>query len=108
MVKHDKHTLNGATLNVSLEVRDNAEDISKTIQITGLATTTTKDSILNYFENERRSGGGDVETVDFRRKAGVAFVTFKDVDGRSLRLTNFPFQVRITIGSTKKKVEKSQ
>ncbi|XP_078371828.1 protein mono-ADP-ribosyltransferase PARP14-like isoform X2 [Oculina patagonica] len=56
---------------------DNAR--SKSIQVTGLTANTTKDSIWNYFENERRSGGGEVETVDLRSDTGEAFVTFKDV-----------------------------
>ena len=84
VVKHDQHILNGATLHVSLELLDNAENTSKTIQITGLTAQSTEDSIRNYFENERRSGGGEVEVVIFRPEENVAFVTFKDVDGKSL------------------------
>ena len=83
VVKHDQHILNGATLHVSLELLDNAENTSKTIQITGLTAQSTEDSIRNYFENERRSGGGEVEVVIFRSEENVAFVTFKDVDGKS-------------------------
>ena len=83
VVKHDRHILNGATLHVSLELLDNAENTSKTIQITGLTAQSTEDSIRNYFENERRSGGGEVEVVIFRPEENVAFVTFKDVDGKS-------------------------
>lgn len=83
VVKHDKqHILNGATLDVSLELLDDAESTSKTIKITGVAEKTTEDSISNYFENERRSGGGEVEAVDLRPEENVAFVTFKDVDGK--------------------------
>lgn len=83
VVKHDKqHILNGATLDVSLELLDDAESTSKTIKITGVAAKTTEDSISNYFENERRSGGGEVEAVDLRPEENVAFVTFKDVDGK--------------------------
>lgn len=83
VVKHDKqHILNGATLDVSLELLDDAESTSKIIKITGVAAKTTEDSISNYFENERRSGGGEVEAVDLRPEENVAFVTFKDVDGK--------------------------
>ena len=80
--KHDKHILNGATLDVSLELLEDAESASKTIKITGLAARTTEDSIFNYFENERRSGGGEVEAVDCRPEENIAFVTFKDDDGK--------------------------
>ena len=83
MIKLDQHILNGATLHVSLELLDNAENTSKTIQITGLTAQSTEDSIHNYFENERRSGGGEVEAVTFRPEENVALVTFKDVGGKS-------------------------
>ena len=83
MIKLDQHILNGATLHVSLELLDNAENTSKTIQITGLTAQSTEDSIRNYFENERRSGGGEVEAVTFRPEENVALVTFKDVGGKS-------------------------
>ena len=81
VVKHDQHILNGATLHVSLELLNNAENTSKTIQITGLTAQSTEDSIRNYFENERRSGGGEVEAVTFRPEENMALVTFKDVEG---------------------------
>ena len=81
MIKHDQHILNDATLHVSLELLDNAENTNKTIQITGLTAQSTEDSIRNYFENERRSGGGEVEAVTFRPEENMALVTFKDVEG---------------------------
>ena len=81
MVVRDKHTLNDATLDVSLEMRDRKDD-NKTIEVAGLPASTTKDSILNYFENKRRSGGEEVVTVDFNPEAGVAYVTFKDIGGK--------------------------
>ena len=86
VVQREKHTLNGATLDVSLENSDRNKDVEKTIKITGLAAKTTKDSILNYFENKRRSGGGDVESVDFQSDTGLAFVTFVDVDGKYFKI----------------------
>ena len=82
VVARDKHTLNGATLDVSFEMRDSDEEMGKTIKVAGLAANTTEDSVLNYFENKRRSGGGEVETVELRSDTGVAFVTFNDVDGK--------------------------
>ena len=83
VVQHEKHTLNGATLDVSLEVCEGqGKDGGKTIKVTGLATKTTEDSITNYFENERRSGGGAVESVEFQSDTGVALVTFEDANGK--------------------------
>lgn len=82
MVERDKHTLNDVTLDVSFEMRGRRYKNSKTIEVAGLPASTTKDSILNYFENKRRSGGGEVETVDLKLEASVAFVTFKDIGGK--------------------------
>ena len=88
MVERDKHTLNEATLDVSFDMRGRRDENSKTIEVAGLPASATKYSILNYFENKRRSGGGEVETVDLRLEAGVAFVTFKDIGGK---LNSFGF-----------------
>ena len=52
--------------------------------VTCLAAKTTEDSLWNYFENERRSGGGAVESVNIQHETGTAFVTFEDADGKSL------------------------
>ena len=83
VVQREKHTLNGATLDVSLEVCEGQSKVAgKTIKVTGLAAKTTKDSIINYFENKRRSGGGAVESVEFQSDAGVALVTFEDANGK--------------------------
>lgn len=81
MVERDKHTLNETTLDVNFEMHGGRDENSKTIEVTGLSASTTKDSILNYFENKRRSGGGEIETFDLKVKVGVAFVTFKDIGG---------------------------
>ena len=77
-----EHTLNEATLDVMFEMRGRRDENTKTIEVADLPKSTTKDSILNYFENKRRSGGGEVETVDLRHESGLAFVTFKDVGGK--------------------------
>ena len=82
VVEREKHTLNEATLYVSFEMCGRRDENIKTIEVAGLPGSTTKDSILNYFENKRRSGGGEVETVDLRHEVGVAFVTFKDIGGK--------------------------
>ena len=91
VVKHNQHILNGATLHVGLDLLDNAENTSKTIQITGLTAQSTEDSIRNYFENERRSGGGEVEAVTFLPEENVALVTFKDVEGEFLTVSSCNF-----------------
>ena len=82
MVEREKHTLNEATLDVSFEMCGRRDENIKTIEVAGLPGSTTEDMIWDYFENTRRSGGREVETVDLRHEAGVAFVTFKDIGGK--------------------------
>ena len=50
------------------------------IEIKGLSPKTTKDSVANYFENSRRSGGGDVEEVIISDT--TAHVTFASSEGK--------------------------
>ena len=83
--RRNEHILNGAKLDISIEYCK-SKDVKKTIKVTGLAAKTTKDSIINYFENERRSGGGEVESVDFQIDRGMAFVTFSDANGRCFKV----------------------
>ena len=48
-----------------------------TIEVRGMKDTTSKDSVEFYFEN-KRSGGGDVEEVKGEVEDGVLLVTFVD------------------------------
>ena len=47
--------------------------------IRGLAQNTTEDALQNYFENTKRSGGGDVEEVDM--KGDWARIKFESPEG---------------------------
>lgn len=91
MLQQNKHTLDGVTLSVTacnntcgLLDKEEAQE-SRTIEVTGLAATTTKDSISMFFENTRRSGGGEVEHVDFTPDQGIAVVTFVKVESKRVR-----------------------
>lgn len=81
MLQQDKHVLDGAVLNVTasntycLPDKEETQE-SRVIEVLGLAKTTTRDSICMFFENNRRSGGGEVEHVDFTPEQGIAVVTF--------------------------------
>ena len=86
VIERDKHTLNGSKLDVSLHLRDTTDEKTKTIKVAGLPPSANEEWIWLYFENKRRSGGGEVENVDFRHDAGEAFVTFKYADGKQVRL----------------------
>ncbi|XP_070210414.1 protein mono-ADP-ribosyltransferase PARP14-like isoform X2 [Littorina saxatilis] len=83
-----KHTIDGSPLKLRLysqpspQVQDDPRsEESKglnTISVRGLTSTTSTDTLTNYFENKRRSGGGNVENVRLDSKKEVFFVTFED------------------------------
>ena len=55
------------------------------IEVYGLdPLTTTNETIEMFFENERRSGGGEVDKVHFDHDTNVAYVTFHSRDGECL------------------------
>ena len=73
-------------------IEENTEEVEDklTIIVSGLKSTTTKDTVLYYFENSRRSGGGEVLNVDFNQH-GDAVVTFQEVKGTYFEITLFEF-----------------
>jgi len=82
VLQNDKHVLDGTTLKVTacdntcgMPDKEEAQQ-SRVIEVHGLAATSTKDSILMFFENTRRTGGGEVEHVDYTPEKGIAVVTF--------------------------------
>ena len=96
-VEHSPHTLSGASLQVSLyeepEV-ENHDDVDEstvgedssidenniTIVVSGILPTTSEDAVVNYFENSRRSGGGEISNV-YYTDDGEAVITFLEVKG---------------------------
>ena len=86
MLQSQQHCLDGASLAVKVSVlaaeQTDQEDMEeyRTIELNGLAPTTTKDSIRNFFENTRRSGGGDIDSVEFNPKEGFAVITFMSAE----------------------------
>ena len=81
-----QHFLDGASLAVKAGIaaaeqtdQEDMED-SRTIELNGLAPTTTEDSIRNFFENTRRSGGGDIDSVEFNPEEGFAVITFMSAE----------------------------
>lgn len=98
-VEHSPHTLNGASLQVSLFKEFEEEDPDgfdeNTVQeegctdendiiiiVSGMLPSTSEDAVVNYFENSRRSGGGEVSDV-YYTDDGEAIITFPEVKGMS-------------------------
>ena len=86
MLQRRQHCLDGASLAVKVGVpaaeQPDQEDMeeSRTIELNGLAPTTTEDSIRNFFENTRRSGGGDIDSLEFSPEEGFAVITFMSAE----------------------------
>jgi len=54
-------------------------DFKTCVIIRGFSQNTTEDALQNYFENTRRSGGGDVEEVSI--KGDWARIKFESAEG---------------------------
>jgi len=89
-----QHCLDGASLVVKVSVlaaeQTEQQDMeeSRTIELIGLAPTTTEDSIRNFFENTRRSGGGDIDSVEFNPEKGFAVITFMSAESEFVDIPN--------------------
>ncbi|KAK3755409.1 hypothetical protein QZH41_016615 [Actinostola sp. cb2023] len=85
-----KHTLDDHPLTVSRMQQDQPkkptptsehdtatnEERSRVVRITGISHNTTKDALLNFFENKRRSGGGEIEDIQYIQDESLADITF--------------------------------
>ena len=55
---------------------------TRVVFVQGLPQNVTEDTVLNYFENSSRSGGGAVEEVQI--KGNVARVLFESSEGNCI------------------------
>lgn len=61
------------------EADNDAENI---LQVRGVSPQTSEETVMVYFENTRRSGGGDVKSI--KLKDGVFYIVFEDEHGMFL------------------------
>lgn len=111
--EHSPHTLSGISLQVSLlqEFEDeNTEDDEENMEeedsspdendiiiiVSGISPSTTEDAVRNYFENSRRSGGGEVSSIAYSDD-GETVITFLEVKGKPEILSSFLFYVEVHI-----------
>ena len=52
-----------------------------TIQVQGFNAETSDETIESFFENKRRSGGGDIKNIEIDRTNEVIYVTYCDPTG---------------------------
>ncbi|XP_071792696.1 uncharacterized protein [Asterias amurensis] len=88
------------------EAEAEVEEDEQLIEVTGYKKTTDIETLKLYFENLRRSGGGEIETIERYSKTGGVRITFKDpsvaakVEGRKHKLAGYKLKVKLV---TKKK-----
>ena len=59
-------------------------DDSCKIKVTGLTGACDEDLLVMFFENKKRSGGGEVKKLEMMRSLGEALITFVDPQGRDI------------------------
>lgn len=60
---------------------------SSRILVSGFPDGTTEDQLIIYFQSERDSGGGDVQSIEIDRWQAV--ITFEKVEGALVNRTHF-------------------
>ena len=84
-MSHGNLTLQGAPLSV---VRlndiyaglDHESCRPRAIKVQGIHKSTSESYMHVFFENRRKSGGGEIEHLDFDTEEGTAVIVFKDAD----------------------------
>ncbi|CAC5423122.1 unnamed protein product [Mytilus coruscus] len=54
--------------------------MSKMLEVSNIPSDATEDALIFFFENKKRSGGGDVKNIDYNKEKHTAIVTFKDAN----------------------------
>ena len=52
-----------------------------TIEVRGFSASTSDDTLVSFFENKRRSGGGDIKESHLDRSNNVFTATFEQPGG---------------------------
>jgi hypothetical protein len=68
---------------------EGAEESCRTILVTGLSSDVTKDSLELYFENRKKTGGGEIVSAVMNEKKMEVIIKFKEHKGILLKLSPF-------------------
>lgn len=93
VLKKSPHKLNGQAVEVEECCVKSPQDVNKSattteggqpskliVKVEEIPTSISSDSLLYYFENRKRSGGGEIQNIDYKG-AGVAIITFTEDSG---------------------------
>ncbi|CAG2243965.1 unnamed protein product [Mytilus edulis] len=62
------------------EKKDDSEQSIKMIKVSNIPTGSSEYSFRYYFENKRKSGGGDIADLDYDEDSHTAIITFEEED----------------------------
>lgn len=63
-------------------ITDNkTSDVTSCIKVSWLPPDIAEEFITDFFENSKRTGGGDVEIVSYNKRTNTAIITFEDPAG---------------------------
>lgn len=62
-------------------ITDKTSDVTSCIKVSWLPPDIAEEFITDFFENSKRSGGGDVQDVAYDEKNNTAIITFQDPAG---------------------------
>ncbi|XP_061194391.1 uncharacterized protein LOC133202571 [Saccostrea echinata] len=65
-----------SNLEVDSADKEEVMESENILEVRGVSSRTTMDTVEMYFENTRRSGGGDIKSID--AKDGVFYIVFED------------------------------
>jgi len=84
-VMQRSHKVSKKSLTVSLYLEpkeEPAEDFSCTVEVTGGSIAFDKEMMELYFENTKKSGGGNTTKIEVMEEAGVTLITFEEKRGK--------------------------
>ncbi|CAC5392514.1 Protein mono-ADP-ribosyltransferase PARP15 [Mytilus coruscus] len=76
-------------------------DKIKMLKVSKIPKTSTEDTLVFFFENTRKFGGGDIESITYDKRSSTAIITFEEDDGVEKVLNKVP----IIFGKTILEVE---
>ncbi|CAC5404075.1 unnamed protein product [Mytilus coruscus] len=80
-------------IKVNNTLTDNVEEIEqsiKMIKVSNIPPGSSEDSIRFFFENNRKSGGGDIEDLDYDKDSHSVIITFEEEDVAERVLSRMP------------------
>jgi len=80
-------------------VRKGSRTETRTVEVTGLTKRVSQELLIMYFENEAKSGGGNVEDVQIFDES-TAYITFESSEGTVFTFQhNFSRRISITVST---------